>query len=209
MAVGHEFLYLSGTNTPALAPERVEVPPEAVHAAKEAARMIKSFEGKTPAIGDGSYVHPSADVFGNVRIGSSCWIGPGARLRGDYGRIVVGDNTSVEDNCVIHARPDEQTTIGNWVTIGHGAIVHNATIHDWALLGMGSIISDWALVGEWAVIAEGAVVRQRQEIPSRRIAVGTPARLLDKPVTDQFIADWTQFKGVYVDLARRYPTGLT
>ena len=171
--------------------------------------MINTFEGKTPEIADGAYIHPSADVFGNVTIGTGCWIGPGARIRGDYGRIVIGDNTSIEDNCVIHARPDEQTTIGDWVTVGHAAIVHNATIHDWAILGMGSIVSDWAVVGQWAVIGEGAVVRQRQEIPAGRIAVGTPARILDKPVGTDFKEQWTEFKKVYVDLARRYPTGLT
>jgi phenylacetic acid degradation protein len=171
--------------------------------------MINTFEGKTPEIGDGSYVHPSADVFGDVAVGRGCWIGPGARIRGDYGRIMIGDNTSVEDNCVIHARPGEQTTIGDWVTVGHGAIIHNATIHDWAILGMGSIVSDWAVVGQWAVIGEGAVVRQRQEVPASRIAVGTPARILAKPVADDFKAQWTDFKKVYVDLARRYPTGLT
>jgi len=171
--------------------------------------MINTFEGKTPVIKDDTYVHPSADVFGDVDIGSGCWIGPGARIRGDYGRIVIGDYTSIEDNCVIHARPDEQTTIGNWVTVGHGAIVHNATIRDWVVLGMGSIVSDWAVIGEWAVIAEGAVVTQRQEIPGSAIAVSVPARVLDKRVEDAFKKEWAQFKKVYVDLARRYPTGLT
>ena len=170
--------------------------------------MINTFEGKTPAIKDRSYVHPSADVLGDVTIGSDCWVGPGARIRGDYGRIVIGDNTSVEDNCVIHARPGEQTTIGNWVTIGHGAIVHNATVDDWVLLGMGSIVSDWAVVGEWSVIAEGTVVTQRQEIPGSAIAVGVPARVLRKPVDEAYKAEWREFKKVYVDLARRYPTGL-
>ena len=171
--------------------------------------MVNTFEGKTPEIGDGTYVHPSADVFGNIKIGGGCWIGPGARIRGDYGRVVIGDNTSVEDNCVVHARPDEQTTIGNWVTVGHGAIIHNATIHDWAIIGMGAIVSDWAVVGQWAVIGEGAVVRQRQEVPPSRIAVGTPARVLEKTVGDEYKAEWTRWKQVYVDLARRYPSGLT
>ena len=171
--------------------------------------MINTFEGKTPEIGDGTYVHPSADVFGHVKIGANCWIGPGARIRGDYGRIVIGDSTSVEDNCVIHARPNEQTTIGDWVTVGHGAIIHNATIEDWAVLGMGSIVSDWAVVGEWAVVAEGAVVRQNQAVPPSRIAVGTPARVLEKTVGDEYKAEWTHWKKVYADLARRYPVGLT
>jgi carbonic anhydrase/acetyltransferase-like protein (isoleucine patch superfamily) len=170
--------------------------------------VINAFEGKRPTIGEGSYVHPSADVFGSVIIGSGCWIGPGARIRGDYGHIVIGNNTSVEDNCVVHARPTEQTTIGDWVTVGHGAIIHNATIGDWVVLGMGSVVSDWAVVGEWAVVAEGAVVRQRQEVPGSRIAVGVPARVIDKPVEEAFKREWAEFKKVYVDLARRYPDGL-
>lgn len=170
---------------------------------------INAFEGNTPVIGAGSYIHPSADVLGNVTIGSECWIGPGARLRGDYGRIVIGDSTSVEDNCVVHARPGEQTTIGDWVTVGHAAVIHNATISDFVLLGMGSIVSDWAVVGEWAVIGEGAVVTQHQEIPPDAIAVGTPARVLPQKVSDEFKANWREFKKVYVDLARRYPSGLS
>ncbi len=170
--------------------------------------MINTFEGKSPVIGEGTYVHPSADVFGNIQVGSGCWIGPGARMRGDYGRIVIGDNTSVEDNCVIHARPDEQTTIGNWVTIGHGAIVHNATIEDWAIPGMGAIVSDWARIGEWAVVGEGSVVKQNQQIEPNRIAVGVPAKVISKLVQDDYKAQWTTFKKIYVDLARRYPKGL-
>ncbi|HPM22483.1 MAG TPA: gamma carbonic anhydrase family protein [Phycisphaerae bacterium] len=170
--------------------------------------MINSFEGRTPEIGPGTYVHPSADVFGNVQLGAGCWIGPGARIRGDYGRIEIGDHTAVEDNVVIHARPGEQTTIGDWVTLGHACIVHNATIRAWAIIGMGAIVSDWAEVGEWSVVGEGTVVRQRQEVPDGRIAVGTPARVLDKAVAEDFKAQWKGFKELYVDLARRYPAGL-
>ncbi|MGD8451583.1 MAG: gamma carbonic anhydrase family protein [Phycisphaerae bacterium] len=170
--------------------------------------MINTFEGKTPSLGAGTYVHPSADVLGDVQIGPGCWIGPGARIRGDYGRIVIGAYSSVEDNCVIHARPGEQTTLGEWVTVGHGAIIHNASVSDYALVGMGSIVSDWAVVGRWAVVGEGAVVRQRQEIPPDCIAVGTPARVLDKRVADDFKEQWTHFKKLYVDLASRYVEGL-
>jgi phenylacetic acid degradation protein len=169
---------------------------------------IASFEGKTPHIGAGTYVHPSADVFGDVTIGQGCWIGPGARIRGDYGSIVIGDHSSVEDNCVIHARPGEQTTIGDWVTIGHGAVIHNVKrLHDYAIIGMGAVVSDWAEVGHWAVVGEGAVIRQGQVIPDEHIAVGVPARVLEKRVSDEYKAEWTRFKGIYVDLARRYPTG--
>ena len=171
--------------------------------------MIATFEGKTPKIGDGTYIHPSADVFGNVKIGRGCWVGPGARVRGDYGRIVIGDHTAVEDNVVIHARPDEQTTIGDWVTLGHACIIHNATIHDWAVVGMGAIVSDWATLGRWAVLGEGAVVRQNQEVPAEGIAVGVPAKVLAKTVTAEYQAEWKHWKEVYVDLAKRYQDGLT
>jgi carbonic anhydrase/acetyltransferase-like protein (isoleucine patch superfamily) len=169
---------------------------------------IASFEGNTPRIGTGTYVHPSADVFGHVAIGDGCWIGPGARLRGDYGTIVIGDHCSIEDNCVIHVRPGERTTLGNWITVGHAAVIHNVkVIHDHAIIGMGAVVSDWAVVGEWAVIGEGAVVRQRQEIPSEHIAVGVPAQVLDKTLSGEYKAQWTHFKETYVDLARRYPEG--
>ncbi len=170
--------------------------------------MISTFEGRTPQIGAGSYVHPSADVLGDVRIGANCWIGPGARLRGDYGRIVIGGHTAVEDNCVVHARPGEQTAIGQWVTLGHGCIVHNANVADWAIIGMGAIVSDWAVVGEWALVAEGAVVCRRQVIPPERMAVGAPARLLDQIMTEELKTEWRGFKQVYVDLAARYAVGL-
>ncbi len=169
---------------------------------------VASFEKKTPAIGEGTYVHPSADVFGDVVIGSGCWIGPGARIRGDYGSIKIGDCTSVEDNCVIHARPGEVCTIGNWVTVGHGSIIHNALrIEDYVVIGMGAVVSDWTVLGTWAVIGEGAVVRQRQEIPAGQIAVGVPAKLLEKTVDESYKAEWLHFKQTYVDLARRYPAG--
>jgi carbonic anhydrase/acetyltransferase-like protein (isoleucine patch superfamily) len=169
---------------------------------------VRSFDGKTPRIGEESYVHRSADVFGDVTIGRGCWIGPGARLRGDYGTIVVGDYSSIEDNCVIHARPDETTHIGDWVTIGHGCVIHTATVRDYAVVGMGSIVSDWAVVGVWAVVGEGAVVKQNQEVPNGHIAVGVPARILEKPVPKEYKAQWSEFKKIYVDLARRYPDEL-
>ena len=169
---------------------------------------IYEFEGLKPKLGHNTFIHPSADIIGAVTVGDGCWIGPGARLRGDYGIIFVGDGTSIEDNCVIHARPNEATHIGKNVTIGHGCVIHNATIHDYAVIGMGSVVSDWAIVGEWAVVGEGAVVRQRQEVPAGHIAVGVPAKLLEKQVGEDYKAEWLRFKGIYQDLARRYPQGL-
>jgi carbonic anhydrase/acetyltransferase-like protein (isoleucine patch superfamily) len=166
---------------------------------------IATFGDRTPIIGPGTYIHPSADVFGDVTIGRDCWIGPGARIRGDYGAIIIGDSTSIEDNSVLHARPGEKTTIGDWVTVGHGSVIHNATVDDYAIIGMGAVVSDWAVIGRWSVVGEGAVVRQRQPVPPKHIAVGVPARVLDRTVDDAYRAEWTRFKQTYVDLAHRYP----
>ncbi len=167
-----------------------------------------SFEGKSPLIGADSWVHPSAEVFGDVRIGERCWIGPGARLRGDYGSIVLGDCCAAEDNCVVHARPGETCLIGSWVTLGHGCVVHSAKlVADFAVIGMHAVVSDWSEVGEWAVVGEGAVLTQGSVLPAGRIAVGVPARVLEKPVDDDFRAAWRGFKQIYVDLCRRYAEG--
>jgi phenylacetic acid degradation protein len=170
---------------------------------------VTSYDGKVPVIGEGAYVHPSADVFGDVHVGRGCWVGPGARLRGDYGTIVVGDHSALEDNCVLHARPGETCRLGAWVTVGHAAVVHTAAlVADYAVIGMGAVVSDWAEVGEWAVIGEGAVVPQRAVVPAGRIAVGVPARLLERPVDDEHRTAWRAFKQRYVELAREYPEAL-
>lgn len=168
---------------------------------------VYEFEGRRPKIGRNVYVHPSADVIGLVTLGDDCYVAPGARLRGDYGEIVIGRGTSIEENCVVHARPDQATRIGDYVTVGHGSIIHTATIHDYAVVGMGSIISDWAVVGEWAAIGEGAVVTQSTEIPPGKVAVGVPAKVVGD-IKQEWKELWGSYKHVYVDLARRYPDGL-
>jgi len=169
---------------------------------------IYAFENKQPTIGKGSFIYESADVIGNVKLGKNCYIGPGARIRGDYGTITIGDNTAIEENVVIHARPNDITVIGSHVTIGHAAIIHNATINDWAVIGMGSIVSDWAEIGQWAVVAEGAVVKNKQKIPDKSIAVGIPAKIISETSTE-YEKQWTEFKNIYVDLAReRLPNSL-
>jgi carbonic anhydrase/acetyltransferase-like protein (isoleucine patch superfamily) len=169
---------------------------------------LYEFENKKPKIGKGTFVFNSADIIGDVIIGENSYIGPGARIRGDYGSIRIGDNTAVEENVVIHARPDDITTIDNYVTLGHAAIIHNATIHDWAVIGMGAIVSDWAEIGEWAVIAEGAVVKNRQKIPTRSIAVGVPAIIVSK-ISEEYRIKWTEYKKIYSDLAqKRFPDSL-
>ena len=168
---------------------------------------IYEFEGRIPDIGKTTYVSSSASVIGKVTIGEACYIALGAVVKGDYGEIRIGDGCSVQDNVIIHARPDELTVIGNNVTLGHGCIVHNATIRDEAVIGMGAIVSDYSVVGEWAIVAEGAVVRQNFEIPNEKIAVGVPAKVIGD-VKEHHKEELTKFKSIYRDLAKRYPGGL-
>ncbi|KXH73213.1 MAG: gamma carbonic anhydrase family protein [Candidatus Thorarchaeota archaeon SMTZ-45] len=168
---------------------------------------VYDFEGRVPKLGKNTYVSHSASVIGRVTIGDECYVAPGAVVKGDYGEIRVGSGTSIQDNVIIHARPDEITIIGNNVTLGHGCIVHNATVKNEAVIGMGAIISDYAVVGEWAIIGEGAVVRQNFEIPTEKIAVGVPAKVIGD-VKDHHKEELIRFKSIYRDLARRYPAGL-
>lgn len=169
---------------------------------------IYEFENKKPHIGKGTFIFPSADIIGDVTLGENCYVGPGACIRADYGSVRIGDNTAVEENVVIHARPNEQAVIGNFVTIGHAAVIHNAIIHDWAVIGMGAIVSDYAEIGRWGVVAEGAVVKNKQKIPEKTIAVGVPAKIVSE-ITEEYMTQWTGYKKTYADLAKnRFPKSL-
>ncbi len=160
------------------------------------------YKGVRPTIGKECYIADSAEVIGDVHLGDGCYVGPGAVIRGDYGRIRVGNRTAVEELVMIHARPGEEAKVGSDVTLGHGAIIHTPKeIADFAVIGMGAIISDWAVVGEWAAIGEGAVVKNKQEIPTRAIAVGIPAKVIGE-VDEKYMEMWKRFKQIYVDLAR-------
>jgi phenylacetic acid degradation protein len=169
---------------------------------------IYEFEGKKPVIGKSSFVYLEATIIGNVTIGEGCYIGAGAVIRGDYGTIIIGDRTAIEENCTLHARPDEVLKIGNDVTVGHAAILHNCTLDDFCVIGMGSTVSDYARVGEWAVVGEGAVVKNKSIVEPGQIVVGVPAKPVAQ-VTDEYKKQWTHFKEIYTELARtRLKAGL-
>ncbi len=165
--------------------------------------VLYMFEGKKPRIGEGAYVSRSAEVIGQVTIGKHCFVGPGAIIRGDYGSILIGDKTSIEGNCVLHARPGETCEVGNMVTVGHGSILHNCTVKDYAVIGMGAIVSDYAVVGIWSVVGEGCVVKNRQVIEDRKIVVGIPAKIVGE-VSKDYQKLWTGYKNLYAELALRY-----
>lgn len=165
--------------------------------------MLYKFDGKQPAVGQDTYVSDLARVIGDVVIGDNCYIGHGAIVRGDYGRIEIGSGTAVEEGAIIHAPPGDTNRIGEKVTIGHGAITHGSTIGNLAVIGMGSILSIWSEIGEYSIVAEGSVVKLKQIIPSRVVAAGNPARIV-RVISAKDEEFWNWGKQLYIDLAKKY-----
>jgi phenylacetic acid degradation protein len=164
---------------------------------------LYQFEGLKPQVGPGSFIAESALVIGNVKIGKDVYIGHGVILRGDYGTIIVGDGTAIEEGVVVHARPNDRTVFGSQVTVGHGAMIHNARIKDFAVIGMRATISDYSVVGEWAIIGEMGLVKNNQHVPDGKIAVGVPARVVST-VDEKQKEFWSYGKRLYMEMAHRY-----
>jgi len=137
---------------------------------------IYEIEGLRPQIGQGTWVAPSAEIIGDVEIGENCYVGFGAVIRGDFGKIKIGNESLVEECVVIHTA--ELTDIGRKVIIGHMAMIHDAVIHDDALIGMKSMICEYASIGRMAILAEQSLVRKQTSIPAGKIAAGSPAKVV-------------------------------
>jgi carbonic anhydrase/acetyltransferase-like protein (isoleucine patch superfamily) len=168
----------------------------------EEEKVLYAFDGRKPQIAKGAYISDQAIVIGDVRIGAGCYVGPGAILRGDYGRIEIGSGTAVEENVTVHAPPARVCRIGKKVTLGHGAIIHARSIGDWSVVGMGAVLSLRAEVAERTIIAEGAVVKMNQKVPSGVVAAGNPAKVIRR-VTPKDEQRWKKGKQIYIDLARK------
>ena len=138
---------------------------------------IYQIDGLTPVVPEESYVHPTAVLIGDVILGKGVYVGPNASLRGDFGRIVVKDGANIQDNCVMHGFPGQDTVVEEEGHIGHGAILHSCTIGDGSLIGMGAIVLDDATVGRECLVGAGALVTPRTVIPDGTLAVGSPARV--------------------------------
>lgn len=124
------------------------------------------FEGKRPTIDPTAWIAPSADIIGDVRIGTKCYVGLGAVLRGDHGSIVIEEGSAIEEGVIIHTGPEFVSRIEPEATIGHGAMLHNATIEAFAVIGMRATVSNFATVGRWTIIGEMELVRAHQDIPA-------------------------------------------
>jgi len=165
--------------------------------------MVYRFGGKQPRVGKDSYVSDLTTAIGDVVTKVNSYIGHGAILRGDYGRIEIGDYTAVEEGVIIHAPPGDTNRIGTRVTIGHGAVIHGKYIGDWAVIGMGSILSMLSEIGERTIIAEGTIVKLRQKITPKVVAAGNPAKIV-RGLSARDEEFWNWGKQLYVDLAKKY-----
>lgn len=164
---------------------------------------VYEFSGATPLIADDAFVAPSASVIGEVTLGYGSSAFYGAVLRGDTAAISVGNGTNLQDNVVLHADPGFPATVGNGVSVGHGAVVHGCSIDDDCLIGMGATIMNGARIGEGSLIAGGAVVLEGTVIPPRSLVAGVPAKVR-REISDQELDGIRSNAAHYRELAQAH-----
>ena len=168
---------------------------------------IYSWDGIVPVIDPTAFVHPEAVVIGDVIIGPACYVGPGAVLRGDFGRIVMEVGSNLQETCVVHAFPGKDVVIEEAGHIGHGAVLHGCRIGRNAMVGMNAVVMDEAVVGADSIVAALAFVKAGAQIPPRSLAVGSPANVL-RELSDDEIAWKSQGTAIYQRLAMEAPQKL-
>jgi len=161
--------------------------------------MIYSFNSYIPVIHESSFIHPQAAVTGNVIIGKNVYVGPGAAIRGDWGEIIIEDGCNVQENCTIHMFPGVTVLLKEGAHIGHGAVIHGATIGRNVLVGMNAVIMDNVIVGDSSIIGALTFVPDGMQIPERKIVVGNPA-VIKKDVTDEMLEWKTKGTKLYQQL---------
>jgi len=168
---------------------------------------VYEFEGIVPVVDPESYVHPTATLIGDVIVGARCFVGPGAVMRGDLGRIIMEAGSSLQDNCVIHTSPALDAVLAEGSIVGHGAILHGCFIGRRALIGMNAVVMDAAEIGAEAIIGALAFVPARFKVPSRTMALGSPVKLR-RALTEQEVSWLGSGARVYQELTGRYNEAL-
>ena len=148
--------------------------------------MIYEFNNIIPTIHPSSFIHEQANVTGNVEIGKNVYVGPGAVLRGDWGKIIIEDGSNVQENCVIHMFPGTTVHIKKGAHLGHGCIIHGAIIGENSLIGMNSVIMDDAVIGNECIVGALTLVKSEISVPNRKIIIGNPGKII-KDVSDEMI----------------------
>ena len=166
-----------------------------------------AYQGITPVVDPTSYVHPLASLIGDVIVGPGCFIAPGASLRGDFGRIVVEGDSSIQDSVTVHANQLRDTIIRRGATIAHGSIIHGCEIGENALIGMNAVILDNAVIGAENLVAALSLVKSDMVTPERSLVVGNPAKVV-KTFEPHQVTWRNNGEGEYQKLARAALTGL-
>lgn len=157
---------------------------------------IYEYKGYKPVIHESAYVHPLAAVTGNVIIGRDVYIGPGAAIRGDWGKIVIKDGCNVQENCTIHMFPGVTVILEEGAHVGHGAIIHGSHLGKNCLIGMNAVVMDNVKIGAGSIIGALAFIKEGMEIPDRKVVVGNPAKIV-KDVSDEMLKWKTEGTGWY------------
>jgi len=137
-----------------------------------------AYQGIVPVVDPTSYVHPLASLIGDVIVGPGCFIAPGASLRGDFGRIIVEGDSSIQDSVTVHANQLRDTVIRRGATIAHGAIIHGCEIGENSLIGMNAVILDNAVIGPENLVAALSLVKSDVETPPRSLVAGNPGKVV-------------------------------
>ena len=155
--------------------------------------MVKVYEinGVTPVVHPSAYVHPSAVLIGDVIVGPRCYIGPLAALRGDFGRLILEEGANLQDTCVMHGFPEDDTVVEVDGHIGHGAVLHGCRVKRNAMVGMNAVVMDKAVVGEDSIVAAMSFVKAGMIIPPRSMVMGMPAKVV-RPLTEDEV-QWKSF----------------
>lgn len=158
--------------------------------------MFYEFKGYRPVVDPSAFVHPQAAVTGNVVIGKDVYIGPGAAIRGDWGQIIIEDGCNVQENCTIHQFPGVTVRLREGAHMGHGSIVHGATIGRNCLIGMNSVIMDGAEIGDECIVGALSFIKAGEKVPARSVIAGNPAKIL-KAVSEEMLKWKTEGTAIY------------
>jgi len=169
--------------------------------------MIQAFKSMVPVVAESAYVHPQATVIGHVTIGPNCYIGPGAVLRGDWGRIELANGCNVQENCVVHMFPGTTVRLEEGAHVGHGAIVHGAHLGQQCMVGMNAVIMDDVRVGEGCIVGALAFLKAQSQWEPRSIIAGNPAKIIGE-VSDDMLLHKIEGTGLYQALPADFHANL-
>jgi len=161
--------------------------------------MIYQFNNIIPVVDSSSFIHPQACVTGNVIIGKNVYVGPGAAIRGDWGQIIIEDGCNIQENCTIHMFPGVTVLLKEAAHIGHGAVIHGATIGRNCLVGMNAVIMDNVQLGDECIVGALSFIKADEIFENRSLIVGNPAKKI-KDVSDEMMGWKTEGTKLYQQL---------